>query len=287
MKKSNKNLPKLTATICLAFSLVKNTYSYEEIPNSYIYNGIRSIAVGSIAGAAEVALDQPLFNIKTALQQGKKIDWHPRALWNASCTNMASMIPTTALQVCGNDVLNKIYKDLNNGKNPDNLDKTALAVMAGFGSSLVCGPSEMIMTHQMHKKTGMLPTINHLKDKYGKLILTRGLLPTGFRDGGFTCGYTAMPGIINENINNEPGSLILSGMICASITHPFDTIKTKMQTKVDHKKFGSMVYTAQDIYKNEGIQGFYKGLTPRGLRVICAISFLNCATSWLEKNLPN
>jgi hypothetical protein len=47
-----------------------------------------------------------------------------------------------------------------------------------------------------------------------------------------------------------------------------------------------MLYTAQDIYKNEGIQGFYKGLTPRGLRVICAISFLNCATNWLEKNLP-
>ena len=159
--------------------------------------------------------------------------------------------------------------------------------MAGFGSSLVCGPSEMIMTHQMQTKTGMMPTINHLRAKYGNLILTRGLLPTGFRDGGFTCGYTAMPGIINEELNNEAASLILSGAICAGITHPFDTTKTKMQTEVGHKEFGSMVYTAQNIYKNEGVHGFYKGLTPRGLRVICAISFLNCATNWLEKNLPN
>lgn len=286
MKKYNKNLSKLTSIIFLSFILVRNNHGNDEIPKSYLYHGVRSIAVGSIAGAAEVSLDQPLFNIKTALQQGRKIDWQPKALWNASYTNMASMIPTTALQVCGNDALNKIYKDINDGKNPSNLDKTALAVMAGFGSSLVCGPSEMIMTHQMNTKTGMIPTINHLKNKYGKMILTRGLLPTGFRDGGFTCGYTAMPAIINEKINNEAVSLILSGTICAGITHPFDTTKTKMQTEVGQKMFGSMLYTAQDIYKNEGIKGFFKGITPRGLRVICAISFLNCATNWLDKNLP-
>ena len=50
--------------------------------------------------------------------------------------------------------------------------------------------------------------------------------------------------------------------------------------------FGSMLHAAQDIYKNGGMQGFFKEITPRGLGVICAISFLNCATNWLEKNLP-
>ena len=163
MKKYNKILPTFTLICCLSLSLIKNIYSNDEIPKSYLYHGIRSIAVGSIAGAAEVSLDQPLFNIKTALQQGKKIDWQPRVSWNASCTNIANMIPTTALQVCRNDALNKMYKDINGGKNPSNLDKTALAVMAGFGSSSVCGSSEMIMTHQMNTKTGMIPTINHLK----------------------------------------------------------------------------------------------------------------------------
>ena len=59
-----------------------------------------------------------------------------------------------------------------------------------------------------------------------------------------------MPGIINEKINDEAASLIISGIICAGITHPFDTTKTKMQTEVGCKLFGSMLYTAQDIYKH-------------------------------------
>jgi hypothetical protein len=48
------------------------------------------------------------------------------------------------------------------------------------------------------------------------------------------------------------------GVIQASVGHPFDTIKTKMQVQEDFKKL-KFAESIKKVYKKEGIVGFYRG----------------------------
>lgn len=50
------------------------------------------------------------------------------------------------------------------------------------------------------------------------------------------------------------------------IEHPFDYVKTQMQAKASHKV--SAFQVARDTYKSSGINGFYAGVVPNGVRMI-------------------
>jgi len=47
------------------------------------------------------------------------------------------------------------------------------------------------------------------------------------------------------------------------VGHPFDTVKTKMQTQSEHMglKVG-VIDTVRNVYRNEGAVGFYRGWLP-------------------------
>jgi solute carrier family 25 citrate transporter 1 len=51
----------------------------------------------------------------------------------------------------------------------------------------------------------------------------------------------------------------ISGFIEASICHPLDTVKTRIQNRSSTKKIG-IVQTIQKIHAKEGLRGFYHGL---------------------------
>ena len=72
------------------------------------------------------------------------------------------------------------------------------------------------------------------------------------------------------DIHNTVIANSIAGVCAAVITHPFDTIKTIMQT---HNT--SLTQTCAHIYSTGGATVFFKGLMPRGLRVILAINVMN------------
>ena len=51
----------------------------------------------------------------------------------------------------------------------------------------------------------------------------------------------------------------LFGMVSPVVGHPFDLVKTKMQTTYHHS---SLTHCVQDIYRTEGVRGFYRGFVP-------------------------
>jgi hypothetical protein len=66
-----------------------------------------------------------------------------------------------------------------------------------------------------------------------------------------------------------------TGLFAATISHPFDTIKTKMQAFIEpshprHKDFSSIPRTVATIFREEGAQAFFLGLGPRAFRISCA-----------------
>ena len=55
----------------------------------------------------------------------------------------------------------------------------------------------------------------------------------------------------------------LYGATSVIVGHPTDTIKTKMQAQKEHfGKDSSVIKTAKDVYRADGIRGFYRGALP-------------------------
>ena len=60
---------------------------------------------------------------------------------------------------------------------------------------------------------------------------------------------------------------LLSGTINKFITHPIDTLKAKIQisqieyTKIKNISKNGIINTTKRVLKNEGIKGFYKGVS--------------------------
>lgn len=134
----------------------------------------------------------------------------------------------------------------------------------------------------------------------GPLILWRGLTPTLWRDVPFSAiyfaGYEAgkrslTGGGLGEGNASGSGeefgvafvSGAVSGSIAALLTHPFDVVKTRLQTQGtqsesngrlsgtlrggSNRGSGSVWVAMQDIVKKEGSKGLWKGLSPRTAKV--------------------
>ena len=68
---------------------------------------------------------------------------------------------------------------------------------------------------------------------------------------------------------------IVAGLAGSTLSHPFDTIKVRMQAFVDkehpnHNRYNSLVKAAASIAREDGYSAFFHGLAPRAFRIICA-----------------
>ena len=101
----------------------------------------------------------------------------------------------------------------------------------------------------------------------------KGILPCAIREsvhvGGFLgispimCNYINQKTSIGKSNSNISGCLI-SGVTCSLITHPFDTVKTLIQTDLTRKR--NLFPYMKEIMETKGISYFYKGCIPRALR---------------------
>ena len=69
---------------------------------------------------------------------------------------------------------------------------------------------------------------------------------------------------------------ILGGVFAAGASHPFDTVKTRMQAFMfDRPAYATARSTAAAIYAEGGLPAFWRGCTPRMTRIIAATMILN------------
>jgi solute carrier family 25 citrate transporter 1 len=62
---------------------------------------------------------------------------------------------------------------------------------------------------------------------------------------------------------------VVGGVFAASASHPFDTIKTRMQAYMYSKpEYMTWTSTASTIYQEGGVLNFWRGLLPRMTRII-------------------
>ncbi|KAJ3343815.1 hypothetical protein HDU83_005518 [Entophlyctis luteolus] len=125
-----------------------------------------------------------------------------------------------------------------------------------------------------------------------------GMLPTLWRDtpsyGAYFASYELFAGLLTPPTQplDEPsaGLLIaggLAGIVSWISTYPFDVIKTRMQSDLLGAR-SSMVKTAIDIYRADGLRPFFSGLGATCVRAFPtnAATFygVSCMRAVLEKH---
>lgn len=237
--------------------------------------------IGAITALFEVSVTNPLFIMKTNLQQSMPIPWHIKGLYRGAVANAVSFMPITATQVGGAQWLEKTFFSASTYK-----EKIISAFLAGGVSSLLCCPVERIMLLQ--NNTPNLSITNAVKmqmKQYGLSGLFVGQTATALREGFFSTFFVAvtpvlksmlMPYLPNDNVATVTAGF-LSGSLAAVISHPVDTIKTTQQSL--YPKSLGFFKTAQAI----GPTHLFNGLLSRSSSVILSVVLM----SWMREQLEH
>jgi len=174
--------------------------------------------------------------------------------------------------------------------------KIATACTAGMISALVSGPAELVMIQQQRFGTSLGATFSSLVSQRGLGIMGKGLSLAAGRDGLYTCFVLGTTQVITQHVQDNfgltPGQAftcggLTSGLGAAVFTHPFDTMKTKVQGNALEPVQASNAETFRQIWKEGGLGGFYKGFSARGIRLTAAMFILNGTKTKMEELLDD
>lgn len=243
----------------------------------------QNIFTGFIMGGSEVAINHPLWSIKTLLQRGQNLTLNPLVLYRGVLVNMCSMVPITTIQVS----LNYCFKNIlfSQTDKISNNQKVMCAFAAGLSTAPLSCASEMIMTQQ-NKVGGNFFSVQ--KQLSWRRLMT-GLPVIGLRESIYTSFFLAGTPALSKKLqplceNSYVASLgagIGTGVGATLATQLFDTIKTVQQA--NDKPINALDAT-KSIVKNYGLFGLFKGTLPRGLRVVSALYIMDVGRDKLEKN---
>lgn len=248
---------------------------------------IQSLITGSVAGAVEVGVNHPLWNVKIRMQCGDPFTLNPRLLYRGIIPNAASMIPVTAIQVGLDRFFQHIF--FKETSKLSSAQCIASAFVAGVGSAPASCATEMVLTHQKNTGWGFYSAGKYLITKHGYRSLFTGLPATMAREGVFTLFFLAvtplLKGAVQPYLSKDYAASLVAGMgsgIAATIlSQSADTIKTIQQGAELPYDVG-LRSVVRELYKKQGFYGFFKGGTPRGIRVVSAITVMGLVTEKME-----
>lgn len=305
--------------VMLSMIAIMPVYSSEQTkstPQKYLTLP-QSIFVGSVSGAAEVLATGQVLSYMTnqlGATPPRPISRNPIDWYTGTKANTIGMVLPTAIQKTAN-VAMTTYAQRAKGSELSDAQKIGIAAGAGALSALALTPPEALATymqdqdakakqeHERAKRPGNPPkmTTSQAIKELGARGVMRGIVPTMLRDAKFTVGYIqlvkmltpAMQDYTRKHLDNSKtadtvGSIaggISAGVLTAVASQPAHVIKRALQGdpsgKTYNHPFVPSLQVAQNIYKTEGIKGFFKGGIPRGVRVMCAIPILTAADAML------
>lgn len=224
----------------------------------------RNCFLGACAGGIEAGATQPLTYVKNCLQQGVRVSVDPRVIYRgtgASCLADASLI-SCQFVLCG-----CLQKCLVGGRSRplSFFEEVGCALAAGAASGVPCSVLELTMIQQQRFGGSALNTVRNVIAKRGATVMLRGLGPTAARESLFAAGYLGLSPQF-ERLASADSTLataaasLASGLICAALTHPIDTIKSCMQGDLDRAMYRGAFHTARTIWASGGgVTPFYRG----------------------------
>uniref|UniRef100_A0AAV1T5L5 Uncharacterized protein n=1 Tax=Peronospora matthiolae TaxID=2874970 RepID=A0AAV1T5L5_9STRA len=267
-------------------------------------SSLQNGAVGSLAGMIEVVLQQPTVAMKNAVQQGRPIHWSPLALYRGVGVSLVSIAPVSALQFAVNGRLLRDSTEETGA--PSDSAKLLCGTLSGISSAPLSASAELVMTLQQNNGKSFGATVKEVARTHGVVRLLRGVTATAIRDATWCAGYLALGPVLTHRMHtlspstfghvdtatkSQKTSASLVGCVAAGLltvvaTQPVDTVKTVMQGEammVASDQAPSTFATAIRIYREGGLSRFYRGIVPRGCRLVGAVFILGQSRVWLEE----
>jgi solute carrier family 25 citrate transporter 1 len=263
----------------------------------------KAILAGGISGGIEICITYPTEFIKTHLQlhekkglgiMGAVMETVKKkgvlGLYRGLSPSFYFSVPKSAVRFYAFETFKKQLQDEKGKMTP------GMNFLAGLGAGvaeaiLVVTPQETIKVKMVHdilspnpQYRGFVHGVSTIVKEQGIKGTYKGLFPTILKQGSNQAirfvTYEAMmdwfaAGRDKKTIN--PGYSVIAGALAGAASvfgnTPIDVIKTRMQGLQAAKYRGSL-HCAQEIWKEAGIAGFYKGTVPRLGRVCLDVAIV-------------
>jgi len=242
---------------------------------------VKSFLAGSFSGTCSTLLFQPLDLVKTRIQQVrgnpsmlrefKKIIVCEKVtgLWQGVRPSLIRTVPGVGVYFsCMHTVKMTLYAGT-----PTPTQSLMVGALARTLAGCIMIPVTVVKIRceagSMEYK-GIVKALRSINGSEGVRGLTKGLLPTLFRDVPFSGMYLMFYEKLKVHCNNlTPYQHINhfccgigAGVLGSLVTQPADVIKTRLQLTPGAKT----LTVIKDIARGEGPMGFLRGMVPRTLR---------------------
>lgn len=243
---------------------------------------LQSFFTGSVAGFVEVFCNHPLWTLKTRSQQGEPFTLKLPVLYCGLVPNMLSMVPTTALQVGVNQLLQNM---LLNGSNAQSFFQNAsCAFVGGLSSAMVSCPTELVLSVQGARKQGggltkFFEAGKHVVDNHGWNTLGKGFVAAALRDGKFSVFWQVCLPYVKQKVSayvedkrySTALATVLTGLGATAVSQVHDVVKSKQQDPKCLSKKMNFFDVTRKVYQAEGYRGLFTGMVWRSTRVTSAL----------------
>lgn len=219
---------------------------------------------GAIAGVVETIICHPLDTIKTRYQNNNdpfSMKYGVRGFYRGVWTVISGVVPKMGIRFSSFEY----FRHLTDG----NIALSGLC--SGFVEAIiVVNPMDVIkirmQTHSM-KEPGTTPLTVWSIIRSEKLrLFYRGVYFTMLRQGMNQCtNFFIYHYLRREYEMNSTAAAFISSGIGPILNNPIDVIKTRLHASLVNK---SWLLASREIWSQQGISGFYRGLTPRLIRIM-------------------
>ncbi|XP_057660991.1 mitochondrial glycine transporter B-like [Diorhabda carinulata] len=263
---------------------------------------LKAFASGSCSGIICTTLLQPLDVIKTRLQNpvlsltshstGTKIipiitdvikHEQISGLWKGTTPALMRSVPGIGLYFC---CLEYVKTRFFNKKTPSPSESIFIGVIARSMAGATLMPMTVVKTRfesGVYQYSGVMVALQDIFHHEGIKGLTRGLVPTIFRDapyaGIYFMFYNQTKSAVPKDIYSMYPSpvhftcALVSSTLASLVTQPPDVFKTQLQLYPN--KYNGLWSVVVHIYLRYGILGYFQGIVPRLMRrtLVAAISW--------------
>lgn len=253
-----------------------------------------SFIAGSIAGASGVAIGHPFDSLKVRLQVGSNAAVQQvnltslKALYKGLLPPLISVGAFAALNFALYESCKVVLKTYDNGAKED-LPGTKLShiflsgCFSGAIMSTVISPVGAVKLQlQLTQETKVWSCIQHMYQRNGLRSFYRGFGFVAMMDspgrGVYLWTYESVKSLLvnsssgrhwpsrtidstaNISFQNRMTAAVCAGVFSWFVIYPFDVIKARLQLDLEGKRYRNALICIQDIWRQNGFLGFYRGL---------------------------
>lgn len=252
-------------------------------------SGEQNCTLGLVSGIMTKAINYPLLAWTTATQQGLRVPLKPSIIYRGMPVATFSTGTTVAVQFGATSFFTRILATrIGHG------DRATVggAFLGGAVAGVPCSVWELCMIQQQRFGGSLIRTAQAIARARGVTSLSRGIMMTVGRESLFTMAMLGLTPLVQNKLVETSGlgtnsSLAAGSMLSAgfagAITHPMDTIKTRMQGDLGRGRYSGVIATGKSIAAEYGVaQGFFKGLSFRTGTIATSFFMINAFKQCLE-----